>query len=156
MSAANARNALGWGLGIAAVIVAVGTIAAAISVMGTPSEQRAARFDDRRVDDLETLDLAIRMHAEKNGALPRDLATMAREPGRQLPLQDPETGTPYEYRATGKDAYRLCAVFTTDTAEARSAPLRGEWAHGVGRTCFDRKRKGGDAESAASAVAESP
>ena len=141
MSAGNRRSLVGWILGVAAVVVAIATIAAAISVMGTPGEQRAARFDDRRVDDLEALDLAIRMHAEKNGALPRDLATLARQPGRQLPLQDPETGTPYEYRATGKDAYRLCAVFTTDTAEARSAPLRGEWAHGVGRTCFDRKRK---------------
>lgn len=129
------------GLGIAAVLVAVGTIAAAISVMGTPGEQRAARIDDRRVDDLQALDLAIRMYAEKNGALPSDLATLASEPGRKLPLQEPEQGAPYEYRATGKDAYRLCAVFTTDTAETRSAPVRGEWAHGKGRTCFDRTRK---------------
>lgn len=145
MSTANARNALGWGLGIAAVVVAVATIVAAISVMGTPSEQRAARIDDRRVDDLETLDLSIRAFAEKRGALPTDLADIAREPGRRLPLKDPETGTAYEYRATAKNTYQLCAVFTTDTAETRSAPARGEWAHGKGRTCFDRKRKAGNA-----------
>jgi hypothetical protein len=145
MSTANTRNALGWSLGIAAVIVAVATIAAAISVMGTPGEQRAARFDDRRVDDLETLDFAIRAFAEKRGALPADLAAIAREPGRRLPLKDPESGMPYEYRATAKNTYQLCAVFTTDTAETRSAPPREEWAHGRGRMCFDRKRKAGSA-----------
>lgn len=156
MSTPNSRNALGWSLGVAAVVVAIATIAAAITVMGTPGEQRLARIDDRRVDDLETLDYAIRAFAEKRGTLPPDLATIAREPGRQLPLKDPESSAPYEYRATATSAYQLCAVFNTDTAQALSVPVRGAWAHGIGRTCFDRTLKGGDAESAVSAATERP
>lgn len=156
MSPSNPRNALGWSLGVAAVVIAIATIAAAIMVMGTPGEQRTARIDDRRVDDLQTLDYAIRAFAEKRSTLPPDLATLAREPGRQLPLKDPESGAPYEYRVTAKGAYQLCAVFTTDTAQARSAPARGAWTHGIGRTCFDRALRSGDAESAAAAATDGP
>ena len=154
MSAATTRNTLGWSLGIAAVVVAVATIAAAITVMGTPAEQRAARIDDRRIDDLEALDLAIRLSADKRGVLPADLATLAREPGRKLSLQDPESGALYPYVVTAKNAYRLCAVFTTDTAEDRSAPARGDWAHGRGRTCFDRSWKRGKTTTLSGMAAE--
>ena len=157
MSTTNARNALGWGLGIAAVVIAVGTIVAAISVMGTPSEQRAARIDERRVDDLEALDVDIRAFAEKNGSLPGDLATLAHVPGRQLPLKDPESGTPYEYRVIAKNAYQLCAQFKTDTAVSGNAEWRKQWAHGAGRTCFDRtwkRRKAAMPATASEAAAD--
>lgn len=151
MSAPNPRNRLGWTLGIAAAVVAVATIAGAISVMGTPGEQRAARIDDRRVDDLVALDNAVRAYAEKHERLPQDLATLTRQPGRRLPLTDPQHGTPYEYLVTAKHRYRLCAVFTTDTAAAPRAGryFRKDWAHGIGRTCFDRRRKTGNAAALA-------
>jgi hypothetical protein len=154
MSTANTRSALGWSLGIAAVIVAVATIAAAISVMGTPGEQRAARIDERRVDDLQALEFDIRAFAEKNGRLPGDLSTLARLPGRRLSLRDPERRTPYEYRVTADNTYQLCAVFRTDTAVSGNAEWRKQWAHGVGRTCFDRlwKRR----KAAMPAIASEP
>jgi hypothetical protein len=144
MSAA-AADKLGRVLAIAGVLVAIATVAGAIKVMGTPAEQRRMRIDARRVEDLNTLVGAIREHAKEQG-LPPDLATLAREPGSDLPLADPEGRGPYAYQRIDDRRFRVCAVFTTDTAKARSSEVYGiadmeRWKHGAGRQCFLRGAK---------------
>lgn len=134
---------IGRWLMIAAGLVVVATVLAAVAVMGLPSKQREIRLDERRVGDLERITTAIESHAERRGALPPDLATLARQPGRRLSLTDPVVGSAYEYAVTGDRTYRLCAVFTTDTARQPQTAVRidDEWLHATGRQCFDRKLK---------------
>jgi len=132
-------------LAVAAGVVVVATVVAAIVVMGSPSVQRAAKLDNRRVRDLDRIVDVIGHYVEREHSLPPDLATLAREPGRRLAIADPVDGSPYAYEITGARTFRLCAVFTTDTARAPegSERWRGEeWNHGTGRQCFDRKVKG--------------
>jgi len=131
-------------IAIAAGVVVVATIVAAIVVMGSPSAQRAAKLDSRRVRDLDRLVDVIDNYAEREHSLPSDLATLAREPGRRLAIVDPVDGSPYAYEITGARTFRLCAVFATDTAGTLEGSERwgGEkWNHGAGRHCFDRKVK---------------
>jgi hypothetical protein len=144
MSAAPADR-LGRVLAIAGVLVAIATIIGAIFVMGTPAEQRRVRIDERRLDDLRTLVGAIRTYAKVHG-LPQDLATIAREPGTRLPLEDPEGRGPYEYARIDASTFHLCAVFTTDTATSTFQDPRfqeASWKHGAGRQCFVRKHRAG-------------
>ena len=134
-----AGNAGRW-LAIAASVVVVATVVAAMLVMGSPASQRESRMDRKREQDMERIAMVIDLRAKVGRPLPADLASLAREPGQRLSITDPATGASYAYQATGDRNYRLCAVFTTDTAqESRKAWIDQEWLHGKGRHCFDRK-----------------
>ena len=135
MSAGNAGR---W-LAIAASVVVVSTVVAAMLVMGSPGSQRESRLDRKREQDMERIATVIDLRAKAGQALPADLASLASEPGRRISITDPATAAPYAYQITGDRSYRLCAVFTTDTAEeSRKAWIDQEWLHGKGRHCFDR------------------
>lgn len=128
-----------WLLIVAAITV-VAAVAAAILVMGSPAVQRERGLDMRRVQDLQRIENAIGMHYLRTGRLPADLAALARQPGVALPVADPVTASPYAYQTAGGRSYRLCAVFTTDTAVDDSddaLPTQTRWAHGVGKHCYD-------------------
>jgi hypothetical protein len=144
---ARAGQPVGLYLAVAASVVVIATLVAAIGVMGTPSQQRLVRLDERRVGDLDRIVDAIREHG-----LPRDLATLARTPGERLSIVDPVDGQPYEFAPLGKDRFRLCAHFATDTAKVVSDSWyqRGIWSHGQGRHCFDRDMD----NNAATAISE--
>lgn len=145
MTASAGGGTLGRWLAIAASVVVLGTIVASVIVTGTPSEQREIRLDARRVDNLQSLESEIQRHFEQEAVLPASLAVLAGKPGVSLAIVDPVTGTPYEYERTGERAYRLCATFTTDTAQTRATAddraSGSEWAHGSGRGCFERTAK---------------
>lgn len=142
-SATRAWRAMGKRLLIAAGIVAVAALAGGFLLMGSPSSQRAQRMDERRVGDLQQIEMMVRAHVEETGRLPADLATIAAKPGVALPVADPDTGKPYVYRIDDALRFSLCADFQTDTAESRRGdpawPVSTEWAHGIGNTCFSRR-----------------
>lgn len=136
MSAGNAGR---W-LAIAASVVVIATVVAAMLMMGSPGSQRESRMDRKREQDMERIATVIDLRTKAGQPLPADLASLASEPGRRLSITDPATGAAYAYQITGNRSYRLCAVFTTDTAEeSRKAWIAQEWLHGKGRRCFDRK-----------------
>jgi hypothetical protein len=127
-------------LAIAASVVVIATVVAAILAMGSPGSQRESRLDRKREQDMERIAMAIDAHTRAGKPLPSDLASFAREPGRRLSTSDPATSAPYVYEVTGDHSYRLCAVFTTDTArESRMEWVDQQWLHGSDRHCFDRK-----------------
>jgi len=101
---------------VAAVAVAA-TVAAAVTVIGSPMAQRASKLDARRVADLRRIETAIGEHAKLHDALPRDLGALLPGAGRALAAVDPETGAPYGYEAIDLRRYRLCADFTTDSRD---------------------------------------
>lgn len=136
MSAGNAGR---W-LAIAASVVVAATVVMAMLVMGSPGSQRESRLDRKREQDMERIAMVIDLRVKTGQPLPVDLASLAHEPGRRLSITDPATDAPYAYQITGDRNYRLCAVFTTDTAqESRKAWIDQNWLHGKGRHCFDRK-----------------
>ncbi len=131
--------AMGRWLLIAAAVAVAGTVTTAVVVLGTPGEQRLLREDERRVSDLDDLKDEVEEWARQRGALPGDLAVLARRPGVNLRTKDPFTAQPYEYEVTGPRAYRLCATFATDTSDARAGSVIRQWRHPRGRHCFDRE-----------------
>lgn len=136
MSTAPAPSRLGHWLVAAAILAVVVTLVAAFLVMRSPSEERMRRLDQRRVDELTTLQQAVEAYVRKHDRLPADLDAAA--DGFAVSRNDPVTGQPYEYAVVDARTYRLCAVFET-TAEGGMATARlFQWAHGAGRHCFER------------------
>lgn len=122
------------------LVVAAALIAGLIAI-GPPDRVRKRRLDERRVADLNALSMYVKSYWEQHKQLPPDLVALAKQPGLRLPV-DPETGASYEYAITHEGAYRLCAIFTLDSAnqpEMRYYPITSDWPHGVGHSCFDRQ-----------------
>lgn len=111
--------------------VVIGAVAAGFYLLGTPAEERTRRLDDRRVSDLQRLQLAIDLYWTRNGRLPSTLEELAKEAGTNIYGRDPVSGQPYEYRAKDADTYELCALFEREEQTA------GFWSHGPGRRCFE-------------------
>jgi len=138
--AGGASRGVGRGLVLATAVAVVATVATAIAVTGSPSAQRQARLDERRVQDLRQLEAAVTDYARREGRLPDAVDRLPQETGRQLSLDDPAGGGRYGYEQGERRRYRLCAVFATDTRGegARAAAADEGWRHPAGRHCFER------------------
>lgn len=134
----------GPGVLLAVAIAAVcAAVVAGMSMLGSPATQRRQRLDSVRVEDLVTIERLIAAFAGQNKALPRDLASLARERGYSVRIHDPESGVPYGYEILGADSYRLCAIFMTRSSDAvpgdsQWQPFSVTWSHEIGRQCFNR------------------
>ena len=130
-----ARRTILTGGAIAAVI---GTIAAALALIGSPAEQREYRMDERRVQDLRLVADSVNVYWTRRGRLPASLDDLAREFG--VASADPATGERYAYRPIADDSYELCATFARDSSTLPGKTVAVDvWSHGRGRQCFVRK-----------------
>mgnify|MGYP003458979147 CR=1 FL=1 len=102
----------GWPA-MALTVVAAIAIGAGLALTGGPGQARKERRDQQRADDLSTLAGLVECLAGTNrGQLPDRLAVTL-QCDWQAALNDPYTGQPYRYEATGPRSYRLCAGFET-------------------------------------------
>jgi len=122
----------------AAVVIAV-VVAAALTVSGSPAQQRDARMDARRVQDLQRIEAAVQAYARQHDALPDSLDGLAQVTDHSLSLAEPDTGTGYGYGVDGAERFRLCAVFATDSRRGRGGLVAEGWQHPAGPHCFQRR-----------------
>jgi hypothetical protein len=120
-------------------------------VIGSPFSQRKYRFDEQRINDLQTIQWEIVNYWQTVGVLPDGLSDLSDSiSGFRAPL-DPDSAEPYEYRQTGTRAFTLCATFALPSREVKSPKLSkmsplimstsindNSWLHQLGKTCFDR------------------
>lgn len=129
------------------IIVAL-SIIGGFFIVGSPQKQRAISFDNRRSNDLQTIQYQIVNYWQQKGALPNNLNSLIDSiSGFQVPL-DPEQKTSYEYKITGDLKFQLCATFNQNSVGQKinapeAMPIRGNglpenWNHAAGRVCFDR------------------
>lgn len=128
---------------IAATIAVIAMIVAGFVVAGSPLKQRALRFDERRVNDLQLLQSEIINQWVAKEKLPESLEALKDSISGFVAPVDPETEQAYEYRVLGAEKFELCATFTLpsrDEVKGRSIyPYPTEnWTHGAGRVCFER------------------
>jgi hypothetical protein len=133
--------------------------------MGSPKSQRLLRLDDRRVQDLQSIQYQVINYWQQKEKLPEKLSDLANPlTGYSLPV-DPEfeKGLTYEYIAKDKTSFELCATFALPITKGwressggvvmpmysekdvavSSYPYPGgganeSWSHETGRTCFAR------------------
>jgi hypothetical protein len=126
--------------GVAASIVVALAIAWAFYVVGSPATRRLERFDEQRVQDLQTIAREIQflsVDPEKKETLkqplPQSLAEAAKRAlNEKLNLRDPETGEPYGYTVKNETTYELCAAFS----RPRDWDSRVFWNHPAGAHCY--------------------
>ncbi|MFA7718153.1 MAG: hypothetical protein WC875_05545, partial [Candidatus Absconditabacterales bacterium] len=122
------------------------SIVAGFFFVGSPFAERQRQFDQRRVDDLSSVQWQIINYWQSKEQLPPNLAALRDEISGYIPPVDPESGVAYEYSTTGNLSFQLCATFLTQS-EAGAQPTRpvdpygaknDVWSHDIGHACFDR------------------
>ena len=122
-------------------------------IIGTPSEQRDRRFDERRINDLQMLQSQIINYWVQKETLPQELSVLEDSISGFMVPQDPQTEADYEYHILSPLSFELCATFKTSTEDFTfsyrgseffyKAPVpygvyQPSWEHEAGRTCFER------------------
>ncbi len=159
----NSKKGLIFG-GVGSVLV-LSAIIYSFMIIGSPMTQRALRLDDRRVNDLQTIQYQIINYWQQKEKLPVDLKELANPlSGFSLPTEPEfEKGKVYEYIVKDKLTFELCATFSLPIQKGWreysgggimmpaydkefsnvSYPYPGSginesWDHQEGRTCFER------------------
>ena len=120
---------------------------------GSPFKARLIRFDERRINDLQTIQSQIVNYWQQKNQLPSALSDLKDSISGFNPPADPENNGAYEYRILNgsviKPSFELCANFNLDTKEffrssaTKPAPYylgkyEENWDYQRGRTCFTR------------------
>jgi hypothetical protein len=135
------------------IYIIIGIVAAAVVagffVVGSPMKERARRFDERRVNDLQSLQSEIVNYWQGKTKLPEKL-TDIEDPIRGVSVpKDPENGVDYVYKVNSDLSFSLCAVFSlpnqTPAVPVQTRPIAptpyyvgDNWNHGAGNVCFER------------------
>lgn len=153
-----------WGtmLAIGSGVIILAAVVWAFTVIGGPGSQRTLRLDQRRLEDLQSIQSSIITYWQQSENLPATLAALSTPlSGYRVP-RDPEfqKGNVYEYSIIRDKTFELCATFAAPLPEgwvinsgsepyaqvdnvSNSKPFPGtmttdSWQHGIGRTCFER------------------
>lgn len=149
-----------WVYGILGSLVVLTVVVWSFTVIGSPKTQRALRFDQQRLNDLQSLQGNLINFWQQKQKLPETLAELANPTSYYVIPVEPE-GRVYEYKKTGDKSFELCATFTLPMPEgwqeyggsgyplpagvrdvAVAYPYPGgandSWDHQAGRTCYER------------------
>ena len=136
---------------VGTIVVVLATVVIGFFLIGSPKQRRAARFDERRVSDLQMIQYEIVNYWQQKEKLPETLDDL-KDPirGFIVPL-DPVTEAAYDYHHSGDLQFELCAVFATASkqsmTESKYAPtamlerpygITENWQHEAGKKCFER------------------
>ncbi len=125
---------------VALSMVVVVAVVWGAALVGSPGTARLQRFDQQRLDDLQTIFREVQslcqdpdIKKELKSALPDtldELAALARS--ERINLTDPETRQRYVYTVKDGTTYELCATFSLE----RDSDVEVFWNHPPGRRCF--------------------
>ncbi len=135
----------------AATIFVFFSVVTSFAFMGSPATQRDERLDERRIQDLQTIQWQVVNIWQVSQSLPETIDELKETVGARIPV-DPETGSLYEYEKMGESNFRLCAEFNRTSRDflerepARLSPIVpnkislgfDSWEHAAGRVCFER------------------
>src|SRR3954467_7186602 len=97
--------------GAIATAAAVLAVIAGLLTLDSPSRARQRKLDQRRVDGLERISMAVDDYWGEHSALPDSLHALVKTGDLDRVPVDPRSGTPYTYQVSGERSYRLCATF---------------------------------------------
>lgn len=127
--------------GVIAVVIFV--VIGGFVVTGSPMEQRKRRFDNDRVNDIQTVRQEVTSYWQLKGKLPASLSDLRNDIQGYVPPQDPETAQPYEYSVKAPLSFELCATFSASNKDGLGSPTtypmdgyENMMMHEAGRQCF--------------------
>ncbi|MDO8752081.1 MAG: DUF5671 domain-containing protein, partial [Candidatus Wolfebacteria bacterium] len=147
------------------VAIVIAAVIMGFLLIDSPADERAYKNDDRRIQDLQTLQDNI-VERWKAGAPTSTLPASLNELGIEVtekeydPLNDPKTKEMYKYGVLGDMSFELCATFEKETRGKGKYPYperpmpvpvdfekpepqyyieNSDWTHDAGEKCFERK-----------------
>lgn len=115
-------------------------------ILGSPESERVRRYDQERVQHLQSLSSTIDIFWTNESRLPNSLEEMRGSRNYYIEgLVDPITGESYAYTLLSEQSYELCATFDTKNGDEPQIPPRAPgafdrsttfWSHEAGRVCF--------------------
>lgn len=156
-----------WGA-IKSSVLVLALVIWSFTVIGTPGQQRTWRLDDRRIQDLQSIQYQVINYWQQKEKMPDALTDLSNPISSYAVPVDPEfeKGMKYEYNKTADLSFELCATFSApmpkgwqeynykggimpmysegrDVATSAVYPYPGggtneSWDHQAGRTCFTR------------------
>jgi hypothetical protein len=97
------------------ILLILTAIGGGLYLSGSPGKERARQFDNRRLNDLQQISVAVDSFYEKTSRLPDNLDVLSAAGGQfgYLPtkITDPMPDRGYEYIVMNEADYQLCAIF---------------------------------------------
>lgn len=142
------QTVLAW---VGAIIV-LASIVGGFLIVGSPTKQRAVRFDNQRVNDLQSIQYQIVSYWQSKSKLPATLSALNDPLAGTTVSVDPENQTEYGYSIKSDKSFELCATFSLTSEDARGKGSYGyntiyqvypgmaqdTWKYTAGRSCFTR------------------
>ena len=131
------------------IILVIAAIVGGFLIVGSPATQRALRFDEQRVTDLQNIQWQVVSYWQQQGKLPQALSDLSDSISGYSAAVDPETDEPYAYADKGMTnmkttqtgyVFSLCATFDRPSQDAANytGDPNDSWTHAAGNVCFDR------------------
>jgi len=124
---------------VIALVIVAGSVVLGFVVLGSPRTQQLLKYDEQKINDLANINGQIDSYFYNNKKLPNKLEDIS-QGGYYVPVLDPQSKKPYEYKKTSENTYELCAEFNKvqETPQARGYIYGGNtsWAHKEGYSCF--------------------
>lgn len=137
------------------ILIILGAIVTGFITVGSPAKQRAIRFDDQRIGDLQGIQWDIVEYWEQKGKLPTLLKDLKDPLSGNIIPTDPENDSEYKYTVKNDKTFELCATFSLDYEDTKgrgqyngsrfyevdSYPTptsQDNWKYQAGNSCFER------------------
>lgn len=135
------------------ILVVAAAVVAGFFMVGSPAQERLRRFDQQRIQHLQSLQWEVVNFWQSKNKLPERLSDLNDSlRGFSVP-KDPQTQRDYEYNIKDAQTFELCAIFNKSgngldgrypVREKIPAPVGGlyqadYWQHEAGHACFERK-----------------
>lgn len=131
------------------IILVIASVVGGFVIVGSPAKQRALRFDEQRVGDLNNIQWQIINYWQNTGRLVNTLADLNDSISGFIVPTDPVSKVSYEYLVTTNQTYsikgpsfKLCANFDLPSTQDKSyryiSSDNDSWKHEAGKVCFDR------------------
>ncbi|MCX7997116.1 MAG: hypothetical protein N2691_05210 [Patescibacteria group bacterium] len=123
-------------LGIGVLVLAA--LIAGFTVIGSPLDQSAIRYDESRYNDFQQISNRINSFYQNRNRLPANLNELETN---VLNTIDPVSGEQYVYQVSGEANYQLCTTFSTTLEEFRRNTTQSYYdlplQHNKGYSCIE-------------------
>lgn len=128
----------------AVCLVVAAAVVASFFLVGSPANTRLQKLDEKKVNDLSSIQSEIINYWQQKSRLPADLGELDNNLNYFTVPQDTENDKDYIYEILGQYEFKLCADFSTEnnTESLYDRPviygMESKWTHGKGQVCFIR------------------
>ncbi len=128
----------------AVCFVVAAAVVASFFMIGSPADTRLQKLDEKRINDLSSIQNGIVNYWQQKSKLPGSLGELNNDLNYFTVPRDTENNKDYTYEVLGQYQFKLCADFSTESnAETPAAVpmiygMESKWLHSKGNICFTR------------------